>query len=100
MAVTVYEVLDGYVVGSANRTKIHSPDCESVQSVPIRSLVVFRSIEHGKKQGYTLCGYCEGDPMTAATRGVSVRSNSKSVRSKSTLTDDALMAEAKRRGLI
>ena len=73
MAATVYDVLDGYLVGSANQTKIHSPDCESVQSVPLRSLVVFKSIEHGKKLGYTPCGNCEGDPMTSAMRGYSVR---------------------------
>ena len=73
MAVTIYDVLDGYLVGSANQTKIHSPDCEAVLTVPIRSLVVFKSIEHGKKRGYTPCGHCEGDPITAVMRGVSVR---------------------------
>ena len=73
MAVTVYEVFDGYLVGSRNQTKIHSPDCEAVQSVPLRSLVVFESLEHGKKRGYTPCGYCEGEPMTAAMKGHSVR---------------------------
>ena len=62
--------------------------------------MVFKSIEHGKKRGYKPCGFCEGDPMTAVMKGVSVRSNSKSVRSKTTLTDCALMAEAKRRRLI
>lgn len=73
MAVTVYDVLDGYLVGSRNQTKIHSPDCEAVQTVPLRSLVVFKSIEHGTKLGYMPCGHCEGDPTTAAMKGVSVR---------------------------
>ena len=74
MSVTVYDALDGYLVGSRNQRKIHSPDCEAVQSVPLRSLVVFKSIEDGKKRGYIPCGYCEGDPMTSAMRGHSVRS--------------------------
>ena len=74
MAVTVYDVLDGYLVGSRNREKIHSPDCDAVQGVTLRSLVVFKSIEDGKKLGYTPCGFCEGDPMTSTMRGHSVRS--------------------------
>ena len=73
MAATVYDALDGWLVGSANQTKIHSPDCEKIQMVPLASLVVFKSIKHGEKRGYTPCGFCKGDPMTAAMRGVSVR---------------------------
>lgn len=72
MVVSVHDVFDGYLVGSRKQTKIHSPDCESVQVVPLGSLVVFESLEDGKEHGYAPCGYCEGEPMTAAMRGVSV----------------------------
>ena len=73
MALEIYDVLDGYLIGSASRRKIHVPDCRTIQGVSLGSIVVFKSIEHGKKGGYTPCGFCKGDPMTAALKGFSVR---------------------------
>lgn len=73
MAVEIYDILEGHLIGSSNRRKIHAPECETVQGVPLRSIVVFESIEHGKQRGYTPCGYCEGDSVTAVLNGVSVR---------------------------
>ena len=73
MALEIYDVLDGYLIGSASQRKIHVPDCKTIQRVPLDSIVVFKSIEHGKKGGYTPCGFCKGDPMTAALKGFSVR---------------------------
>lgn len=73
MALEIYDVLDGYLIGSASQSKIHVPDCEKIQVVPLGSIVVFKSIEHGKKGGYTPCGFCKADRTTAALKGVSVR---------------------------
>ena len=73
VALEIYDILDGYLIGSSNQRKIHAPDCETVQGVPLRSMVVFKSIKDGKKRGYTPCGFCAGDPMTAVLNGVSVR---------------------------